>query len=271
MSLRLVAFDLDGVIYRGNQILPHALDAVLAVEERKLLLRYVTNNATMHRSTVARRLQSMGIPATDEQVLGSAAATAMWLQGRFSAGSQVLALGEAGLLQELCEGGFAVQHVLDASVDAAPVAVVVGLDRSLTYKSLAAAQHFIMQGALFVATNTDATFPTENGLLPGGGSVVAAVATAAGVDPVVIGKPGLGMAEVLRSSTGVDYSDILFVGDRLDTDIAMGARAGMRTLLVLTGVHSREHLNFSEAQPDFILDDLAELPLLLDRETKPSR
>ncbi len=263
--LKLVAFDLDGVIYRGAQILPHALDAVFAIEERRLLLRYVTNNATMHRTTLAQQLQSMGIPVKDEQVLGSAAATATWLQGRFAAGSQVLALGESGLLEELREVGFAAQHVLDASGDAAPVAVVVGLDRALTYKSLAAAQHFIMQGALFVATNTDATFPAEGRLLPGGGSVVAAVAAASGVDPVVIGKPGLGMAEVLRSTTGVDYPEILFVGDRLDTDIAMGVRAGMKTLLVLTGVHTRKHLACSEVQPDFILDDLAELPLLLDK------
>ncbi|NLT34389.1 MAG: HAD-IIA family hydrolase [Gaiellales bacterium] len=272
--LKLVAFDLDGVIYRGAEVLSGAAEALQAVTERGLILRFVTNNATLHRTAVAARLNGMGLAATPGQVLGSAAATAAWLQGHIPPGSRVLALGEAGLLQELREAGFQAQHVLprpelglpETLPGNAPVrAVAVGLDRALTYASLAAALQPILEGALFVATNVDATFPTEGRLLPGGGSIVAAVAAAAGRQPEVIGKPGLGMAEALARTTGVAYTNMLLVGDRLDTDIEMGLRAGMRTALVLTGVTQQADVAQSERRPDFVLPNLQELPGLLDR------
>lgn len=272
--LQLVAFDLDGVIYRGSEVLPGAAEALQAVMERGLILRFVTNNATLHRTAVAARLNGMGLPATPTQVLGSAAATAAWLQGHVPPGSRVLALGEAGLVQELREAGFHAQHVLPhldlglpaLSVGEGPVqAVAVGLDRALTYASLAAALQPILEGALFVATNLDTTFPVEGRLLPGGGSIVAAVAAAAGREPEVIGKPGLGMAEALARTTGVAYESMLLVGDRLDTDIEMGLRVGMRTALVLTGVTREADLARSERHPEFVLPNLLELPRLLDR------
>lgn len=274
--LGLVAFDLDGVIYRGKTVLPGALTALEAVTAKGLLLRFVTNNATLHRSAVAARLQGMGLPATTEQVLGSAAATAAWLRGHFPPGTRVLALGEAGLVQELREAGFHAEHVLaghDLGLlplppSVAPVqAVAVGLDRELSYESLAAALQAILDGALFVATNIDSTFPAEGRILPGGGSVVAAVAAAAGREPLVIGKPGLGMAEALMSTTGVEYERMLLVGDRLDTDIEMGLRAGMRTALVLTGITRQEDLERSERRPDFVLSSLEDLPGLLEELT----
>lgn len=276
--LELVAFDLDGVIYRGSEVLPGAAEALQAVTERGLTLRFVTNNSTLHRSAVAARLNGMGLPATPEQVLGSAAATAAWLEDHVPPGSHVLALGEAGLLQELREAGFRARHVLpqlDLDLPQLPLgdgpvqAVVVGLDRALTYASLASALQPILEGALFVATNLDTTFPAEGRLLPGGGSIVAAVAAAAGREPVVIGKPGLGMAEALAHTTGVGYRSMLLVGDRLDTDIEMGLRVGMRTALVLTGVTQADELARSDRRPEFVLPDLHELSRLLDRLLAP--
>ncbi len=264
VGIRLVAFDLDGVLYRGKEVVPGAREGVQAVLDHGLQLQYVTNNATLHRSAIAARLDSMGFPATPEQVLGSAAATAAWLRGHIPAGSPVLAVGEPGLIQELSQAGFHAMHVRDAPEDGVAAAIVVGLDRSLTYDTLAVAQHHILHGALFVATNTDATFPAEGRLLPGGGAVVAAVATAAGVEPVVIGKPEPGMAEALRTLSGLSYEDMLFVGDRLDTDIAFGAAVGMRTLFVLSGVHGRHDIESFGVEPDFILESLAGLSRLLD-------
>lgn len=270
-GIELVAFDLDGVLYRGKQVIPHAREGVKAVLDRGLLVRYVTNNATLSRAAVAARLASMGFPASQEQVLGSAAATAAWLQRHVPAGALVLALGEAGLIEELSAAGFEALHVREAPAQSTAAAVVVGLDRSLTYDSLAIAQHHILEGALFVATNTDATFPAEGRVLPGGGAVVAAVATAVGREPVVIGKPGSGMAEALLVTSGVAFENMLFVGDRLDTDIAFGKRAGMRTLFVLTGVHGRDDLASFDVIPDFIFEDLAGLGDLLDSIDKHER
>lgn len=281
-ALKLVAFDLDGVLYRGKMVLPGARAALDDVLARGLLVRYVTNNATMHRSAVAARLEGMGLPATEEQVLTSASATASWLRGRLGLGARVLALGEEGLLRELREGGLEVHSAVElaaAAVGSGPAAAsaaarsaeelrveaaVAGLCRSLSYEALAATQAAIMGGALFVATNPDATYPAEGHLLPGAGSIVAAVAMASGTEPVVIGKPGLGLAQALEATTGVPAGATLFIGDRLDTDIDMGRRAGMRTALVLTGVSTRGDVEATGTVPDHVLESLAELAPLLD-------
>ena len=153
--------------------------------------------------------------------------------------------------------------------DARPAAVVVGMDRSLSFRTLAEAQAAVRGGALFVATNPDPTFPTPDGLLPGAGALVAAVATAAETEPVFMGKPGQALAEILAEVTGIPPQETLFVGDRLSTDIAMGLQAGMVTVLVLTGVTCEADLECARTEagsalPDHVLADLRELPALLD-------
>jgi phosphoglycolate/pyridoxal phosphate phosphatase family enzyme len=295
--IRLVAMDLDGVVYRGGSVLPGACEALEDVIARGLDLRYVSNNSTAHREAVSERLAGMGMPAGADRVLTSGFVAARWLQARLPQGSPVMVMGEQGLLRELREAGLEAFHVSDGALagptastssaaspssatptDSAaasglrqevPAAVVVGMDRSLSFKSLARAQAAIRNGALFVATNPDPTFPTPDGLLPGAGSLVAAVATAAEQEPVMMGKPGLALAEILASTTGIPPAETLFVGDRLSTDIDMGYKAGMVTALVLTGVtresdleHAREE--GAEVLPDHVLVDLRELPDLLD-------
>jgi len=289
-GIRLVACDLDGVLWRGSRVLPGAREGLQEVVRRGLDLRYVSNNSTAHRESVSERLREMGFPYGAERVLTSGFATARWLRERLPEGAPVLVVGEEGLVRELCEAGLAASlaserlasaasaaagpDALDATAPgtaAAPAAVVVGMDRSFCYETLAAAQASIMGGALFVATNSDATFPTPDGLLPGSGSIVAAVAAAAGAEPVVMGKPGLALAEVLASVTGVPAAQTLFVGDRLSTDIAMGRAAGMVTLLVMTGVTDEDDLRAAAGDerlehvlPDHVLPDLGGLPGLLD-------
>jgi 4-nitrophenyl phosphatase len=143
------------------------------------------------------------------------------------------------------------------------------MDRSFSFTALAQAQAAILAGALFVGTNPDPTFPTPTGLLPGAGSVVAAVATAAERQPVFMGKPGLALAEVLAEVTGIPAAQTLFIGDRISTDIGMGRKAGMITALVLTGVSGPQDLERARAEgsaelPDHVLATLADLPALLD-------
>lgn len=283
-DIRLVALDLDGVVYRGDMVLPGVAEALGDVLRRGLDLRYVSNNSTAHRQTVSERLAGMGLPAGAERVLTSGFVTGQWLRARLAEGAPVMVVGEAGLMRELREAGLAVYHAPVTGGAAAPVsdargypaAVVVGMDRAVSFHVLAAAQAAIVSGALFVATNGDATFPTPHGSVPGAGAIVAAVATAAQAEPVLMGKPGLALAEALATITGVPNSQTLFIGDRLGTDIAMGRAAGMITALVLTGVTSEDDLEEARAEdatgaaggvalPDHVLADLRELSALLDR------
>ena len=267
--IRLIACDFDGVVYRGGIVLPGVREALDDVLARGLDLRYVSNNATAHRRVVSDRLAGMGLPAGVDRVLTSAYATGRWLRERLPAGAAVMVVGEAGLLEELREAGFEVFHagestVAGGSAPAGPaVAVVVALDRCFSYVALAAAQKAIMEGALFVATNRDATFPAEHRLMPGAGALVAAVSAAAEKEPVCIGKPSPELARTLEGLTGVPASETLLVGDRVSTDIAMGHAAGMRTALVLTGVASATDARNSLA--DHVMGGLGELPSLLDQ------
>lgn len=275
-GVRLVALDLDGVVYRGRTLLPGVQEAVANVRARGLELRFVTNNSTLHRSAVAARLVSYGLQVEESHILTSGAATASWVAARVDAGSSVLVVGEAGLLQELREAGMRPFYPGDrggswgVDPDLTPregeedaAAVVVGLDRAVTYGVIAAAHSAVREGALYVATNIDNTYPVEEGILPGAGAVAAAITAAAGQEPLVVGKPFRELAEVLEANTGVPPAETLFVGDRLETDIALGASAGMQTLLVLTGVSGKEDLESSEIRPDYVRKDLRELPGLL--------
>lgn len=260
----LVAFDLDGVVYRGGSVLPGAKAGLEDVLARGLGLSYVSNNSTAHRRTVSERLERMGLPAGEDRVITSGYATGRWLRARLPAGAPVMVVGEDGLLAELTEAGlrpFCPGTDSDFAEDTV-AAVVVGMDRSFSFATLAAAQKAIMGGALFVATNRDATFPTPDGLMPGAGAIVAAVATAARKEPVLIGKPSQTLAEVLVEVTGVSAGETVFVGDRVSTDIAMGHAAGMATVLVLTGVGEAGDPRNSLA--DFVISDLAGLATVLD-------
>jgi 4-nitrophenyl phosphatase len=237
-----------------------------------------------------------------ERVLTSGFVTGRWLRARLPAGAPVMVVGEAGLIRELREAGLDAYHAGEpdrapvrgsaatpaSGASLSPTAVVVGMDRAISFHMLAAAQAAIMGGALFVATNRDATFPTPDGLIPGAGAIVAAAATAAQTEPVLMGKPGLALAETLAAVTGIPATETLFIGDRLSTDIAMGRAAGMVTALVMTGVTSEADLEKARAEgargatgsaegvtggtggaalPDYVLADLGELPALLGHLT----
>ncbi len=267
---RLLALDLDGVVWRGDEVIPGVAEALQDALRRGLDLRYVSNNSTAHRTQVSERLIAAGLPAGIERVLTSGYVCGEWLRSRVPEGSVVLVVGEDGLLRELRAAGFQGFHVLEAPKSPEPAAVVVGMDRDFTYKTLAAAQKAIRAGALYVATNSDATFPTAHGLLPGAGSLVAAVSAAAEREPVLVGKPSMTLAETLAVITGVPAAETLFVGDRLNTDIAMAKAAGMMAALTLTGVTTNEDLWRAEITgewvlPDRVLDSLADLPGLLDQ------
>jgi glycerol 3-phosphatase-2 len=221
--------DLDGVVYRGREPVPHAAEALTAASESGVRAVYVTNNASRRPDDVVEQLAGYGLRAEDRDVITSSQATGHVLEERLPAGSKVLVLGAPALREAVTGAGM---RIVD-SADSDPAAVVQGYNRELAYPMLAEAALAIRAGALWVATNTDATFPSDRGLLPGNGALVAALRTATDAEPLVIGKPEPALLTEAVRRTGADRP--LFVGDRLDTDVAGAVRAGIDSLLVLTG------------------------------------
>ena len=212
----------------------------------------VTNNSTQSRETFLERFSRYGVSLAPHQVINSALATAYLLKKRYPEGGPVYVVGEEGLVSSLEEQGF---EFSEENV----VAVVAGFDRHLTYQKIATAMHLIRGGALFVGTNPDRTYPMPDRLIPGAGTVLAAIEAATDVKPLIVGKPALTMLEMAVEKLGVSPAQALVVGDRLDTDIAGGQAAGCRTALVLSGVTTPEQAKNWSPPPDIICDNLAAL------------
>lgn len=252
--------DLDGTVYRGKDAVPGAVEAVAAARAAGVGIRFVTNNASRAPQEVADHLAELGFNAVLGEVSTSAQAGAAMVADRVPVGSAVLVLGADALAHEVELLGL--RPVREAAQDV--VAVVQGLSQDLGWRELAEACVVIRTGALWVACNVDATLPTERGLLPGNGSLVAALRTATGQEPLVAGKPATPLLEQAAKSLGAQRP--LVVGDRLDTDIAGAFHAGMDSLLVLTGVSTEaEARELPEAQrPTYVAQDLSvlhQLPL----------
>lgn len=252
----LVVFDLDGVIYLIDRPIPGAVEALGALRAEGRSVAFATNNASRRSSEVADLLTGMGVPADPAEVLTSAAAAAELLRDRLPAGSAVLVVGAEALRAEIRAVGLT---PVDRA-DAAPVAVVQGYGPQVGWVDLAEASVAIRAGASWVATNTDRTLPSGRGPLPGNGSLVAALRHALDRAPdVVVGKPEPALFATAARRAGAGRA--LVVGDRLDTDIEGARRAGLDSLLVLTGVSDvPELLAAAEARrPTHVAVDLAGL------------
>lgn len=241
--VRLVIFDLDGVVYRGNQPVPGAADLIDFLHGRGVAVRFATNNSMATRQAYVHRLADMGIRAAADEIVTSTSATIEHLRRHAPDVHTVLAIGADGMESELREAGFDVTMAARAvapdpggHLERAHDAVIVGLDPTVTYASLSSAMAAIAGGARLIATNADARYPTPAGFLPGAGAIVAAVATATGVTPEVIGKPAPAMFTAILEAAGVDAGHAVMVGDNPDADVAGAHRAGCAAILVLTGV-----------------------------------
>jgi phosphoglycolate/pyridoxal phosphate phosphatase family enzyme len=256
-DLRALVFDLDGVIWRGHTPIPGAVESVRALQASGRRCFYATNNSRLLQPEFADRLRAIGLELRDEEVLTSAAATAWFLSTQFEE-STAYVIGEHGIKTELERIGARVLDEHEADLTATVDVVVVGIDRFFSYEKLRLAQKFLLRGARFVATNSDWTFPTEEGVVPGAGSLVAAVQAASGTEPTIIGKPAPAMLLGCLQRFGLVARTTAMVGDRLDTDIACGHRAGMPALWVATGVHTREQAEAAtgEEKPDALFDDM---------------
>ncbi|MDW8367975.1 MAG: HAD-IIA family hydrolase [Abditibacteriales bacterium] len=255
-----MVLDLDGVVYLGSTPIAGAVETIRWLRQSGRLVKFCTNNATRSRQHYAEKLSGMGIPSTPSDVVTSAYAVGLYLRQRSQQPFTVLAVGEEGLRIELSAAGATVLERVDVTtrVDY----VVVGLDRAFTYQKLEMAFHAIRNGAEFIATNRDAAAPMEKKDIPGAGAIVAAIEAAVGQPPaVVIGKPQPTMLELLMAESDVTPAMTLFVGDRLETDVLAGRRAGTRTACVLTGIASAEDVRRAppEMQPDVVIANLREL------------
>lgn len=249
-------FDLDGVLYLGEEGIAHAADGVRAARAAGMHVAFVTNNASRRPAEVAERLQALDIPATPAEVVTSAQAAVRMVRAQVPAGSAVLVLGTQALCDEVSEAGLRPVRTLSQAAPEAVAAVVQGLSPDTCQRDLAEACVALRAGALWVAGNDDATLPSPGGPLPGNGAFVEALRIATGLEPVVAGKPDPALH--LESVERVGAQRPLVVGDRLDTDVLGAVRGGADSLLVLTGVVTRESLLRAPvgSRPTYVASDL---------------
>jgi 4-nitrophenyl phosphatase len=275
----LLLVDLDGVVYRGAEPVPGVPAVLSARVAAGDYVVYVTNNSMWYRTDYVTRLESMGAPCDPGLIVSSARATALYLCDLEPPVKRVLVVGGTGLVHEIRDVGIEVVYSGDAADrwlangrDAAaavgPVdAVVVGLDLEFSYGRLACAADSIRSGARFIATNRDPIYPLEKSLLPGAGSIVAAIETASGHTPISLGKPGPLLLEVAAHAVGRDVREAVMIGDSLVTDLPAAIAVGARSILMLTGVSTRAQADAlaEKDRPTVIAADAAELSAALDR------
>lgn len=255
-----IVFDLDGVVYLGNEEVPGAGGALHALSDLGWRLVMATNNSSRTPANVSEKIKTLtGYPATPDRVLTSSLAAASYIAGR---SQQALVVGETALEDAITDAGVRViQDWQDADT------VVVGVDFDISYDTMDRAARAIRGGALFVATNTDATFPQPDGLAVGSGAIVSAIATASGQQPIVCGKPELAMRSLIRQH--VAGPEVWVVGDRPETDIAMALAEGWRSILPLTGVTSAPTDASLSHEPDFIVASITDVPALISEHARP--
>lgn len=246
-----ILFDLDGVLYRGDEPVPSAPATLSALRVRGVQPIFLTNNSARTPEQVADKLRGIGISADPGEVVTSALATAELLSER--GGGRAFVIGQDGVREALTAAGL---EVLDGEPEAADL-VVVGFDGGVTYTKFKIACLLVQRGARLVATNADASYPAADGLWPGAGALLSVVTTTTGAVPEIVGKPFAPLFEAgLRRGGG---GRPLVVGDRLDTDIEGAARLGWDTMLVLTGVSSRADVEVTGIRPTMIAEDVSAL------------
>jgi 4-nitrophenyl phosphatase len=252
-QLRGFLIDLDGVVYTGSQVLPGAPEFFTLLRELSVPFLLITNNSSRRADQFAAMLEVMGIPVRPEEILTSAQATAQFLATSAPNGSRAYVIGEDGLRSSLEAHGFVLVDGPEAEY------VVVGLDRQFDYRKLTTAIRAVLGGARFVGPNPDTTLPLEDGLSPGAGAFQAAISAATGIRPTIVGKPEPTMLSIGLRLLDCAPHEAAIVGDRLDTDVLGGQRAGMVTILVLTGVSNPEAVAVSQIKPDYVVRSLKDL------------
>lgn len=243
--------DMDGVIYRGNQLIPGAERFISDLLRLELPFFFLTNNSQRTRRDVVTKLSRLGITVAESHIYTCAMATARFLAHQKPNGTAFV-IGEGGLLNALHENGYSV-------VDHDPDYVVIGEGRAVTYEMMERAIRMVLGGAKLIATNLDPTCPTQDGLRPGCGALVAMIETATGRKAFSVGKPSAVMMRAARKELGLDAIRTTMIGDTMDTDILGAVQLGYRAILVLSGGTSREDLAAFAYRPDMIVNSISDL------------
>jgi len=251
-DIEAFVIDMDGVLYRVDSPIPGAIQFLQLLQEEGTPFLLLTNNSTLTPGMYVSKLAKMGIAIEPEDILTSSLATADYLKSHVPAGARCYVIGEEGILQAVRDAGCVIS-------DEDPEYVVVGFDRQVTYEKLAVASLAIRNGATYIATNPDVTLPSEKGLLPGCGAILAAITTATDVSPLVIGKPQREMFDQAVACLGTTRSRTAMVGDRMETDIVGAENAGLLTILLLSGATTAEDIVDLDAPADFVFRDIAVL------------
>lgn len=258
-DLRALCIDMDGVLYRGDTVLPGARELVEFLRVRGIPYLFLTNNSSRTPKQYAEKLLRMGMRTTPDRILTSAMVAVADLARIAKPEDRILLIGSAGLREALAISNLTLaERYTEASI------VLVGLDTGITYERLAQACLAVETGARFVATNGDRSFPTERGLEPGNGALVAAITATTGVTPKFYGKPEPEMFEQALRILGTPAAFTGMLGDRHETDIVGAKRVGYVTIAVATGVTREEDFRRAEPLPDHIFPSVVELRAALD-------
>ncbi len=255
-TIKSLILDMDGVLWKadapiGN--LPAVFDRIHACG---LKVAFATNNGTRTPEQYVKRLAGFGLTIEPWQVVTSSLGAAHLLNQKFPEGGPVFAIGEVGVMLALREKGFEPLSVEDSEK---AQAVVMGIDQDINFVKMCEATLLVRRGVPFYATNPDKTFPTPRGEIPGAGAWISVIVTATGIEPIYAGKPAPYLLELARERLGTTKEETLVVGDRLETDIAGGQRAGYPVALVLSGVSTREQGEAWRPVVDIFVEDLGTL------------
>jgi len=259
-SIQALILDMDGVLWRGDEAIGDLKSIFAQIHELNWRVTFATNNATRTPEQYVSLLSTYKIKVEPWQIITSADAVIKLLINISPAGGPVYIVGEQGLIDSAAEHGFFLS-------DKQPVAVVVGFDRNLTYEKLRIATLLLHEGLPYIGTNPDVTFPSPQGLIPGAGSILAALNTASDRLPVIAGKPQPTMYQIALERLALHPDQVLVVGDRLETDIAGAQQIGCRTALVLSGVTGAAQAAKWQPPPDLLADDLAEIIELVKNQS----
>lgn len=251
-NVRCFLLDMDGTFYLGEQLLDGALRFIEVLMQQGREFLFLTNNSSRDSRQYVEKITRLGLPISREKIMTSGEATAMHIK-QIEPGARVYVVGTSALENEFLIGGFELTH-------ASPNFAVLGFDTTLTYDKLWKLCDLVRAGVPYIATHPDYNCPTETGFMPDIGAIIAFVKASTGREPdLIVGKPNKLIVEKAAERTGIPVSEMCMIGDRLYTDIALGATAGIPTVLVLSGETKADEVSESPFQPDYIFQNLGEV------------